>query len=109
MKLVVPRAIGLNPNCLEARRENSIAARNGIAADRNAWANAKKEQIDTILPELPVRSAKPGNITMREHLQLMRTRLTNSPTTEAELEIARRSEHIQAIEEEASIKVEYGN
>lgn len=110
MKIVIPRNIGLHPEGLEVARNNAIARRAEIANDRLAWAAAKREAVDAVLPSIPVREkTRPENLTMREHLEGMRTRLIDSPESEADRELALRENAILGIEAEASLRVTYGN
>jgi hypothetical protein len=65
----------------EDRRQRLVRNPNAVVAEMVASIDAK-------LPTLPVRKAKPGNMTMLEYMQSLKAELINRPTDRVAREIA---------------------
>jgi hypothetical protein len=75
-----------------ARDEQALIAaeehRQRLVRNPNAVVAEMAASIDEKIPTLPVRKAKPGNVTMLEHMQSIKAELINRPADRIAREIA---------------------
>lgn len=97
MRAVIPNVESLRPDHPVHDRNAVNKNRNDVAADRIAWAQARKDKVIESIngrpggpgPITPRTPSKPGNVSMYDHLKNLEDRYEKQPEKEADKHIKR--------------------